>query len=626
MTALRAAAPLWAGFGRCRRPGVALAASTGLVLLGACASPFDDKADRDLRRTIRLSTEREVAEAAQSPEAQRLMRDDRVDQLGIKPETLAQLEEMAGPSSYAGRELPLGPDLYGRPQKVVRITMERAVSMAVQHNLNVEFARLSPAISQQQYVAADAAFDWVLFGSSQFNSVDQPRSDSSTSGFFNGITTDEREQSEVQVGLRKPLIAGGTFTIQSELQNTATKTTGLSVRPNPTREANFVIQLDQPLLRGFGSDVAMAQVRLARNDERDSIAQLKSALLENVSRTEDAYWNLVRACWDLQILQRLLGRGEDVLGVLRSRTQLAKPATLSNAAAAVEARGTDVVRGARVLRDASDRLKILMNDPEFPIGSETLLLPADLPIDQTVEFSLIDAVNSALANRPEMQRALLSIDNTSIRQQVADNARMPRLDARALVRFNGLGRNVGSPYTQIGEAEFVDYQIGVTFEQAIGNRAAEAVSRQRLLERLQAVKAFRNTVQAVIGDVKSTLRDVQTNYVLIARTRTTRIAAAEDLRTIEVEERIIQGLSPEFLNLKLGRQQALAAAEQQEISALVDYNSAMARLFTATGTALERNKIRFDVPSVRTDPRTSDLFPDFPLEPERPTREELKAK
>jgi outer membrane protein len=609
------------------RAALAGTLAIALALATGCASPLDDKQDHDLRRTVRQSTEREIAEALQLPDIQQVQREDRTSQLQLKPEILAQLEKMAGPTSYEGVELPLGPDLYGRPQKVVRITMERAVVSAVQRNLNVEFARLAPAISQQQYVAADAAFDWVVFASGQYNSTYAPRADSTFTGAPTGIVSDLREVSDFQGGLRKPLISGGTMTFQTEFTNTAVKTPGITTIPNPTRDANFVIQLDQPLLRGFGSDVALAQVRLARNAELDQISQLKSTLLQNIGDTETAYWNLVKARADLQILQRLLFYGEDVLGKLRNRKGFdAKPSTISNAAAAVESRGADLIRGQRVLRDASDKLKVLMNDPEFPVGSETQLLPADMPVDQAVQYSLVDSINSALANRPEVQRALISLDNTAIRLVVADNARLPKLDLRALTRFNGLGEHVGSPYSQIGEASFVDYQIGLNFEQPLGNRAAEALHGQRSLERIQATIAYRNTIQGIVADVKNSLRDLATNYVLIARTRTSRIAAAEDYRTLLAEEDTIQGLTPEFLNLKLQRQQALSAAEQQEVSALVDYNNSMARLYTATGTALERNRIRFSAPPARLDPRTSDLFPDFPLEPKRPDLDEIRRK
>jgi outer membrane protein TolC len=602
----------------------------GAGMLGGCTSPLQNKVDRDLRRSVRESAERELVEAKDSPEPVRLEREDRVRNLGIKPEVMGELEAMGGVQSYAGKDLPLGVNLFGKQQKVVRVTLERAISTAIKNNLNVEFARLGPAINQQQLIAAEAAFDWVLFANPQVSLTNQPRSASAFGSPPNPATTtteDKRDIYEVTAGVRKPLIAGGQLSLQTEVQYSESRTRNLFVSPDPTRETNFVIQLDQPLLRGFGSDTALAQVRLARNAELDEIQQLKATLLTNVNDVEGSYWALARARIDLLILQRLQERGEEVLNVLRNREGFdANPAAVSDAAAAVEQRRTDVIRGQRVLREASDRLKLLMNDPDLPVGSETLVLAADMPVDQSLEFSLVDAVNNAIANRPEIQRAVLSMDNTSIRQGVADNGRLPRLDLRALTRFSGLSDGYGKAYEQLQDADFVDYQIGLTFEQPLGNRGAEAVFKQRRLERVQAVVAYRNTIDGVVNEVKSALRDIQTNYALIEQTRTQRIAAAEAVRTLLVQEQNIQGMNPEFLNLKLDRQQRLAAAEQSEIQSLIEFNTAIARLYTATGTALERNRIQFTVPSVKQDRRTSELFPDYPLEPRRATREEIRRR
>ncbi len=593
------------------------------LIVSGCASPLGDKQDRDLRRAVRESAARELAEAQDNATPVRLIRENRIDQLRIKPEVLEKLETIGGPRSYAGAELPTGQNLFGRPVRTARVTMERAVQSAVQRNLNVEFARLGPAINQQQVVAAEAAFDWIFFTNAQYQSTDQPR----TATNFSTVRTDEREIADVTAGFRKPLIAGGQLSLQTQFTNTVTKTDNLQTSPDPAREANFVIQLDQPLLRNFGSDVALAQVRLARNAELDQIAELKSTLLTNVNNTEEAYWNLMQAESDLRILQRLLERGEEVLKLLRDRAEFdAKPANLSNAAATVESRRADVIRAQRVLRDRSERLKVLINDPDFPVGSEVLLLAYDQPTEQPMEFSLVDCVNTALASRPEVQRAVLSIDNTSIRQTVADNARLPRLDLRALTRFSGLGPEIGSPYSDIEEANFVDYQVGIAFEQPIGNRAAEANFRQRRLERMQATIAYANTVQGIVNDLKTALYDVVTNFTLIEQTRAARVAAAEDLRTLLIEQEVLTGLTPEQLNLRLQRQELLARAEQQEVEATLNYNTALARLYTAMGTGLDRNRIRFGAPPVKLDSRTSEIFPDYPLEPRRKAIDDIRAE
>ena len=80
-----------------------------------------------------------------------------------------------------------------------------------------------------------------------------------------------------------------------------------------------------------------------------------------------------------------------------------------------------------------------------------------------------------------------------------------------------------------------------------------------------------------------------------------RIAAAESLRTIEVQEDLNAGLTPEFLNLKFNRQESLATAELREIQALVDYQIALSELYNSMGIALERNNIEFVVPDADDD-------------------------
>ena len=52
-------------------------------------------------------------------------------------------------------------------------------------------------------------------------------------------------------------------------------------------------------------------------------------------------------------------------------------------------------------------------------------------------------------------------------------------------------------------------------------------------------------------------------------------------------------LTPEFLDFKLRREEALAAAELRELQAIIDYNIAVANYYRATGTLLDRNGIDF---------------------------------
>ncbi len=568
------------------------ACAAALTAWAGCSSPLAVQSEQDLRRAIVEATRREVAQAELFPAPRPTLSDFDIARLGIREEFLPELVRMAGPASYDRDSLTLQQDLLGQPQATVKVSLQQALRSAAENNLEVQFARLAPAISQAQVVAAQAAFDWTLFDNATWSNTDDPQT-----ATFGGASADQRVAMQNQLGLRRQLVTGGQLTLQTDLAYNHEQTEGLSTNPNPSDLASVVLRLDQPLLRNFGSDVALAQVRLNRNAERSSIAQLKIDLSRIVTDTELAYWDLVQAQYNLLILQRLLERGNTVLARTERRVNVdATPAQIADARATVERRRADVERARNVVRQASDRLKSLINDPALPVGGASLILPADDALDQPVSFSLLELLGSAIRNRPEIQQAILSLDDTAIRQVVADNARLPQLDARLEARFQGLDDTVGPAYAEAASGQFISYLVGVAFQVPIGNRRAEAEYRIRRLERSQATIAYSNTVQQVTLEVVRALRDVYLQYQLIGQTRIARFAESENLRTLLLEQQQSTGYTVQALDLERRRQETLALAEQEETRALIDYMTSLARLHAATGTALERSRIDFVVP------------------------------
>lgn len=576
----------------------------------SCTSPLSADYDNTLRRSIIESAQRELDIPRRTARPTVLHRESRVDQLEIRPQIIEQLEEISGPSSYTDDPFVAGQQILGMEQPVASVTLQQAVAAALRHNLEIEFARLAPAVGEAQVVAAQAAFDWTFFSNFQWNNTDEPRAATRVAGQIVGSQADQRQVVDWNFGVRRRLITGGEFVVQHGLRYTDVSSPGIDTFPNPAQEPSIVLQLDQPILRGFGSDVTLAQVRLNRNAERDEIQALKSELIRVVTEVELAYWELVRARHDLLILERLLERGEHIREILRGRPAFRVPAQYADVVAQVESRRSNVLRARRAVSQASDQLKRLMNDPELTIGSNILVVPVDFGVDEPIEINVADAVSVAMASRPEVQRALLSIDNTSVRRLLAENATLPRLDARFQARFSGMGGSAGEGYSNLTEGDFVSMLIGLSFEQPIGNREAQSELRVRVLQQQQSIIAYRNTIQGIVNEVFSALRDLATNYILIEQTRAARLAAAENLRTIQIQRELLRDLTAEFLDLELRRQQALAAAEQDEIASLLDYNTAIARLHAATGTILERNRINFAVPDADSliDRDPGDLF------------------
>jgi len=577
-----------------------------LLFAAGCETPVAIDTNRSLRNSAIATARRETADAQSQPAIRTTDREDQLNDMGLKPELMPELEKMAGPKAYVSGELPPDTDLLGQPIRTRKVSLERAVTTAATNNLAVQFSRLAPAVTEAQLVNAQAAFDWVFFSNLNWNNTDSPRS--STLG---AATPIKQQTTQWNTGLRRPLTTGGQITVQQELNYLDDTTRNSSVRPNPNSLVGVTLQIDQPLLRGAGSDVALAETRIARNAERSSIATLRRDLIRNITDTEKAYWQLFNATRTVQILKQLLDRGTLTASQVKGRIDLdATPSQIADSIARVERRRADLLRAQSALLQASDRLKVLMNDPEIPVGSEIVLLPADQAIDAPLQFSLLDLIETSITDRPEIEQAILSIDDTATRKLVADNARLPRLDLRLQTRFNSLGGNPGPVYSDALDGSFVDYLVGLVFEQPIGNRRAESEYRRRNIERAQAVLSYRNTVQQVIGEVKNSLRSVTLNYKLITQTRDSRLAASDVLRSLLVEKQLTKSYTVERLDLELNRQESLASAEREEVQAVVDYNSAVADLYAAIGRTLTRNKIDFNVQPVPAEyvpfaPRTA---------------------
>lgn len=581
----------------------ALSASALLGLCGCAAGPLESARTAELKKSISDSTARETAPVLRrlgdSPAATEPKPLTRAPgEVTFAPERMAELEKMAGPAAATkGPDPDAGPDLLGGPTESFRIGLQQTIGAAVKNNLDVQIARIEPGIASSQIAAAESAFDWTFFTSGNYANIDRPQAAQVLGG---GATTSRARVSQnvgYETGLRKRLTTGGQLAVSQGQTYTDDDSPDLELTPEPSNAAQATLRFDQPLLRNFGSDVATAEIRLNRNAERASVLNLKAAMISTVTETERAYWRLVQARRNLEILQRLLDRGIETRDVLKGRMKFdAKPAEFSDAVATVERRRAQVIRAQNALRLSSDRLKQLVNDSDLTVGGEALLVPTDQPADAPISFSLLDTLSTAMRERPEVQQAVLAIDDAAIRQRVADNARLPALDLALQAQWNGLDESTREAYDQVNESKFVDYLVGLSFEQPLGNRGAEANYRARQLERVRSATSYRRAVQQVVVDVKAALRNVTTNYQLIEQTRASRLAATENLRTLEVQEKTVQSLTPDFLDLKFRRQESLANAELDEVAALTDYSIAVADLAAAQGVALERNRVSFVVP------------------------------
>ncbi len=477
------------------------------------------------------------------------------------------------------------PENFGSSEPQLVLSLQDAIARAMQNSLAIKVEAYNPGIREAMITEAEAAFDPSLFADSSWGYTDQPRPIGQTYNSLNGNSWQNN------VGIKSKLASGATAQISggdnyfdSQYANRA------------GHIGNIAASVSQPLLRGFGADVNRASIYLAQRDRRISLSKFRQQVSLQVYTIEQAYQDLVLRNVAVEIQERLLRATKDTLSKIEARLEVDADRTqVAQARAQYQRTLANLVRARTDVRDSSDKLKALINDPTMDLRSNVLLVPADRPVDAPLAFNLAEQIDTALKQRPEMAQARLTVERADIIVNVARNDLLPKADVTlSTASYGGADNGFDQAFAStFDDARYMNYAAGVHFEIPLGNRAAEAAMRRRQLERRQALTQMLQQAQQVILDVKLAVRDILTSYQEIRARREARIAAGEQLDAIIKKEEVVQ-LTPEFLQLKLSSQQNVADAELAEIQAAILYNVALAKLQQAKGTLLEYNRVAID--------------------------------
>jgi outer membrane protein len=469
-------------------------------------------------------------------------------------------------------------------EPIVGLSLQEAIARVVKHSLAIRVEGYNPAIKESLIHEAEANFDAVAFGNSQYSHSNEPLLAPSNSNGTNWTNT---------FGIKQLLPTGTQIQASTgfALRDTAP---GFSAPPGKSYyTANINLQLVQPLLRGFGADVNEATIYLAQRDLRISLSQFKQQVMTTVGDVEEAYLNLILARTNLEVLERLVAASEGTYNDVEARKGIdATKASINQALSALESRRADLHDAQKFYRAASDKLKSLLNDPELDINSNILINPIDRPIAEPIQYDALECIQTGLRQRPEMQQARLQLERADIVLKVAKNDLLPKLDLTLAFQSNGFDRGLDQAYGSTFDHNF-DETVALKFEMPLGNRFAQSVVDRRQNERRQAITNMVQNAQLIVLDIKTQLREVYSNFDVIKYRDNVRKAARDEFEGI-IDLENIRPRTPEFLQLKLDSQAKLAQAEQQLIQVIVNYNLAIERLERAKGTLLEYDRISLD--------------------------------
>ena len=492
---------------------------------------------------------------------------------------------------------------------MVLLSLDEAIQRGVANNQHIKVISFDPAIAREQVVQAAAEFDWIIRGGYMYDKADRMTDTSflaNTEHFSTWGTTNEGRGSTTGIG--KKTITGAEVLLDWGWTRSWSQQ---AFRDLPLRYASETgMQISQPLLRDGWPEFNLARIRIARLTHRLALSQFRQRTLGDTGQSLDqfrlgveeiiaeivsAYWDLVLAHRRVAILESLLKRTQETLERIRKRKDVdATAVQIKQAEAAVEDRNAELIEARKTIHDARDVLGRLLADKQVNVIPTDEIRQTTEPITTKVHVDPTDQLIAALRDNPLMEQARLRIQIAGQQIKIAKNQLLPRLDLTASTRFQGLTGSPSGTRSALNSGDFASYNVGISLEYPLGNRAAKALMRARRYERLQAITELQDLADRVAIRVNERCRLIDTSYARIVAYKAAVKAYRAQLQALEDIEKFRGRLTPEFLQTKLNAQERLARAEIAEVTATIQYNVALTDLARATGSLLRRYHVMIE--------------------------------
>lgn len=463
------------------------------------------------------------------------------------------------------------------PRNVRLISLPEVVRETLSNNLSIRVARMDRGIAEDEINVQLGIYDPLLAAKMYRVRTDEqsPQFPASFGSFsLSDVSHTNRDAAELGVSQLTPL--GGIFSIQYENTNTNVFDASRASMIHPYYQQRITLGVVQPLLKSFGPTVTNAGIRIARHQQEISRHGILAQIDAQVSAAMQTYWDLVFAVENLSVQQLYLKQAEDLLRIstVKYNTGVLSQTDVLQAKAQVAAREEQVIVAQSLIIGVQDQLKRLMNLVRDPEMMDRPLIPEDMPRFDPVEVRDADAVNDALARRPEILQTREFIEIAHIQGDVAARQRLPELNLFGNYSISGLGGSSGRAYDTMNDNDFNSYQIGIEAKYPLLNRKAKYTHRQSVLNLEKARNQLADLESGVTLEVRNSLRQLRTNLQRIAASRSA--VESEEAKLQSELRRYDVGMATSFEVLTF--QKDLANARVAYLNALVDYNKSLVEL------------------------------------------------
>ena len=467
------------------------------------------------------------------------------------------------------------------------------------------------------------SFDPALTSTLGIQHSDIPQSNTVTSG----VPALLQNTGTVNFGYQQGFPTGTLFNVTFNNSRVTTNSTRTFLVPQ--LNSNFLFQLRQHLLEGFGLAANRRFMTIAKNNREIADEAFRQQVIFSVTQIETLYWELVTAFEDVKAKERAVASAQQLEANNRKQVQAGTIAQIEivNAQAQVAASQEALITSQTNLQLQQLLMKNAItrneNDPVIAsagvIPTDRMQLPAAEPVLPTQ-----DLINDALTRRPELAQARIDLTNRTISKRSARNALLPTVDLVGNYGGNGLAGALNpnfsstSPITTATNGGYQDaltatvshptYFVGFSVDIPIRNRAAQAdmindqltLRQQQLLSQRQENQVRVDVQNALIG-----LQQARARYQAATKARVLQE------QTLDAEQKKYALGASTIYNVILA-QRDLSQSQSGEVAALAAYSKAHVELDRSTGQVLTSNNISLAEAYQGTVSRPPSPIPDTP--------------
>jgi len=473
-----------------------------------------------------------------------------------------------------------------RPVTTVQLTLDEAVRRARENNPELASIRLETDIESARLEQAASAFLPVFSSTLGRSSVTTP-----PSNFLLGDRGVDTNDWFSSTGVRQRVPWGnGTWSVSWDTARTITNSPIASVDPN--LQSGVELAFSQPLLRDRKMDAARQQLIVARRNETISELSFHESVVQTVATVKQAYWALKATLANIGVQLRSLELAEELARQNRIRVNAGQipPLDLVQAEAEVAQRRENLIRARTGDDDAEDRLRRLIMDPADASFWAVRLEPIEEPTRRDAFPDVDAAIAKASAERLDVARANLELENAKATTAFLDNQRLPDVRLETSYRGSGLAgsqfiRNGGFPGIitgsrtrsfgdALGQAFGPDYptwSVGVTVSKSFGHTYEDASRARADVERRQASQRISSLQLQAAETIRQAGRQIRSTAERIDAARAGATLAQQRLDA--EQRRYDAGLSTTFLVTQAQRD--LLQAQVNLLQTTLDYESAV---------------------------------------------------